>query len=229
MMSATRLWIRPLRDSAFRSFHSTPLRAGGSFLNLSGLSVSRESRFLSKERGIPRTEFSPHLELIRSSEVDPFTGRDASSSLSQLANSKLPSDPTDQNLLSLGYLMKELETARIVNTKSEAAFRELHAKFLRREKEAALLAILTAVLTLSILFSQEMDLLFEPVVRWRQIVIDDITRMYTSTMTNYNNSSKIEERRSIETADFEHDISIVPPLVATPRTRWSRMLWATPD
>ncbi|KAL8928740.1 MAG: hypothetical protein Q9208_001518 [Pyrenodesmia sp. 3 TL-2023] len=38
--------------------------------NLAGLSVSRESQYLSKERGIPRTEFHPHLELIRSSEVD---------------------------------------------------------------------------------------------------------------------------------------------------------------
>ena len=229
MMSATRLWIRPLRDSAFRSFHSTPLRAGGSFLNLSGLSVSRESRFLSKERGIPRTEFSPHLELIRSSEVDPFTGRDASSSLSQLANSKLPSDPTDQNLLSLGYLMKELETARIVNTKSEAAFRELHAKFLKREKEAALLAVLTAVLTLSILFSEELGYLLGPVVHWRQVFIEDISRMFAGTMTNHKNSSKSERPQIIEMADIEQDISLVLPMDATPRTRWSRMLWATPD
>ena len=41
-------------------------------MNLQGLATSRESQFLSKERKIPRTEFSPQLQLIRSSEVDPF-------------------------------------------------------------------------------------------------------------------------------------------------------------
>lgn len=41
-----------------------------SLFNLGGLSTSRESQYLAKERGMPRTEFSPHLELIRSSEVD---------------------------------------------------------------------------------------------------------------------------------------------------------------
>ena len=51
---------------------SPPSSAGSPLLNLSGLSVSRESQHLSKEYGIPRTEFSPYLELIRSSEVDPF-------------------------------------------------------------------------------------------------------------------------------------------------------------
>lgn len=50
-------------------FHTSSSRSSALF-NLGGLSTSRESQYLSKERGIPRTEFSPHLELIRSSEVD---------------------------------------------------------------------------------------------------------------------------------------------------------------
>ncbi len=50
-------------------FHTSPCIRSALF-NLAGLSTSRESQYLSKERGIPRTEFSPHLELIRSSEVD---------------------------------------------------------------------------------------------------------------------------------------------------------------
>ncbi|KAL8756672.1 MAG: hypothetical protein Q9184_004425 [Pyrenodesmia sp. 2 TL-2023] len=58
--------------------------------NLAGLSASRESQYLSKERGIPRTEFSPHLELIRSSEVDtqqaPGSRKDSSSTANTLSH-----------------------------------------------------------------------------------------------------------------------------------------------
>lgn len=49
---------------------TTPSRSA--LFNLNGLAHSRESQYLSKERGIPRTEFSSNIHLIRSSEVDPF-------------------------------------------------------------------------------------------------------------------------------------------------------------
>ncbi|KAI7784996.1 hypothetical protein LA080_008395 [Diaporthe eres] len=45
---------------------------GGPLFNLGGLGASREAQYLSKERGIPRTEYSANIHLIRSSEVDPF-------------------------------------------------------------------------------------------------------------------------------------------------------------
>lgn len=51
------------------AFH-TSLRPRSSLFNLGGLSTSREAQYLAKERGIPRTEFSPRLELIRACEVD---------------------------------------------------------------------------------------------------------------------------------------------------------------
>lgn len=52
---------------------SHAVRAGGGPLfNLGGLGASREAQYLSKERGIPRTEYSANIHLIRSSEVDPF-------------------------------------------------------------------------------------------------------------------------------------------------------------
>ncbi|KAG8157372.1 hypothetical protein KVR01_012756 [Diaporthe batatas] len=52
---------------------SGALRAGsGGFFNLGGLGASREAQYLSKERGIPRTEYNSNIHLIRSSEVDPF-------------------------------------------------------------------------------------------------------------------------------------------------------------
>lgn len=61
--SRGRLWFSTSRVS----------RAGsGSFFNLGGLGASREAQYLSKERGIPRTEYNSNIHLIRSSEVDPF-------------------------------------------------------------------------------------------------------------------------------------------------------------
>ncbi|KAL8659738.1 MAG: hypothetical protein Q9202_006973 [Teloschistes flavicans] len=59
----------PLRMPSHHAFHSTP-HPHSALFNLGGLSTSRESQYFSKERGIPRTEFSPQLQLIRSSEVD---------------------------------------------------------------------------------------------------------------------------------------------------------------
>ncbi|KAI4250034.1 MAG: hypothetical protein L6R42_008802, partial [Xanthoria sp. 1 TBL-2021] len=55
-----------------RHFHTTPSLAGSPFFDLTRLSASRESQHLSKEKGRPRTEFVPHLELLKSSEVTPF-------------------------------------------------------------------------------------------------------------------------------------------------------------
>lgn len=54
-----------------RPFHTTPPFRNVLF-NLNGLAGSRESQYLSRERGIPRTEYSSNISLIRSSEVDPF-------------------------------------------------------------------------------------------------------------------------------------------------------------
>lgn len=54
-----------------RLFSTTPVSRSALF-NLGGLAASRESQYLSKETGIPRTEYSANIHLIRSSEVDPF-------------------------------------------------------------------------------------------------------------------------------------------------------------
>ncbi|KAL6716580.1 hypothetical protein ACLMJK_006147 [Lecanora helva] len=132
----------------FRAFHSTPCRSSGSILNLSGLSVSRESRFLSKERGLPRTEFSPHLELIRSSEVEPFMKKGASGASEKLSHSHFES-----MLPSVGYLLKELENLKTSNGKAEAALRVANAKCESREREAAVLAVVTLVLTVGLIYS----------------------------------------------------------------------------
>lgn len=54
-----------------RPFSTTPPSRSVLF-NLGGLAASREGQYLSKETGIPRTEYSSNIHLIRSSEVDPF-------------------------------------------------------------------------------------------------------------------------------------------------------------
>lgn len=54
-----------------RTFSTTTPSLSALF-NLNGLAHSRESQYLSKERGLPRTEYSSTIQLIRSSEVDPF-------------------------------------------------------------------------------------------------------------------------------------------------------------
>lgn len=53
-------------------FHSTTPARYSALFNLGGLAASREGQYLSRERGIPRTEYSSNIHLIRSSEVDPF-------------------------------------------------------------------------------------------------------------------------------------------------------------
>lgn len=59
------------RRLAPRTFSTTTPSLSALF-NLNGLAHSRESQYLSKERGLPRTEYSSNIHLIRSSEVDPF-------------------------------------------------------------------------------------------------------------------------------------------------------------
>ena len=87
----------PLRNrSCSRALHSSPLTRS-SFFNLAGLSTSRENRYLSKEHRMPRTEFSPHLELIRSSEVDPQGSpgsRSKGTSVPQAASISSPIPPS---------------------------------------------------------------------------------------------------------------------------------------
>ncbi|KAL8646750.1 MAG: hypothetical protein Q9226_006727 [Calogaya cf. arnoldii] len=72
--TAPRCLLYPRTSYRFssRTFHTTPNLAAGSIFDLTRLSASRESQHLSKEKGRPRTDFAPHLELIKSSEVMPF-------------------------------------------------------------------------------------------------------------------------------------------------------------
>ncbi|KAL8695598.1 MAG: hypothetical protein Q9224_003309, partial [Gallowayella concinna] len=84
----------PIR-STWRPFHNTSSLAGSPLFNLGGLSTSRESQYLSKERGIPRTDFAPHLELIKSSEVEPYATR--ADSLKNVRRKESRKEPRQEN------------------------------------------------------------------------------------------------------------------------------------
>ena len=121
-----------MRGTLSRHLHTTSrLYSSGSLFNLSGLSHSRESGFLSKERGIPRTEFAPHLELIRLSEVEPFAEKKKlptdSSQPSPTLSQKLIQQ-SDGSRISVAYLIKELESTRVAKEEAERSNRELRLK-----------------------------------------------------------------------------------------------------
>ena len=103
LRSVPRPVIDPAPRSSFtRSFTSNRAQLSPLF-NLTGLSGSRESQFLSRERGIPRTEYSANLQLIRSSEVDPFApapGASPQAQRSQSSSSPRPGTPGRSELQS---------------------------------------------------------------------------------------------------------------------------------
>ena len=120
-----------MRGTLPRHLHTAPrLLSSGSLFNLSGLSTSRESGFLSKERGIPRTEFSPHLELIRLSEVEPFAEKKLPPDSLQPspATSRKPVQQSDYSDISVAYLIKELESTKSAKEEGERLNRELRHK-----------------------------------------------------------------------------------------------------
>lgn len=120
-----------MRGTLSRHLHTTSrLHSSGSLFNLSGLSHSRESGFLSKERGIPRTEFAPHLELIRSSEVEPFVEKKKLPTVDSLQPSPASSSQkliqqNDDGRIGVAYLVKELESVRVAKEEAERLNREL--------------------------------------------------------------------------------------------------------
>ena len=124
-----------MRGTLSKHLHTASrLYSSGSLFNLSGLSHSRESGFLSKERGIPRTEFAPHLELIRSSEVEPFAEKKKklpttdSLQSSPTSSSQTLVQQSDAGGISVAYLIEELESTKVAKEEVERLNSELRHK-----------------------------------------------------------------------------------------------------
>ena len=229
--SESRLFLRTqLKQIALcRSFRSTARQGSNSILNLSGLSISRESRFLSKERGIPRTEFSPHLELIRSSEVNPFTGKDSPVGSPSLATYSSPAMQYVGSSSSVSYLTKELENARIAKARSEAALRDLYVKYKSREKEASVLALVTTALTLGFLFSRELEDIFEPTLRQYQTVRGELFSIWNRTTSKLYNQEDSGLCRDFRKEMPEEHTTLAKDPILGPHSVWSKLFWASPD
>lgn len=162
------------RVIACRSFHSNrPLLAGSPLLNLSGLSTSREAQHLSKEYRIPRTEFSPYLELIRSSEVLPFArtaspsgqdnGDQAPTSTGALQRLRGSRDHGRDSInasaktvtATMKHLIDELAATRSNLQSMSVEKALLDSEVRRNNRDCLILSFLTMVLALALLFPDE--------------------------------------------------------------------------
>lgn len=140
-----------------RPFHTTNACAAGSILDLGNLSISRESRFLARTQGRPRTEFSPHLELIRSSEVDPFTER-APKGVERVhtrGNGRETPKVLSGKSASMVNILEELAYMKAARESAERKLEELQSKITRRERESGALVIVTAFLFLGLVFRDQ--------------------------------------------------------------------------
>ena len=161
--SSSNLSSRP-QTQPYQGFHtSRPLNSA--LFNLGGLSTSRESQYLAKEHGLPRTEFSPHLELIRSSEVDPQQAPGSSRASSTVvkrgkavqerfityqSNGLVTISRTIYEDLQNGIKSMENRLER-----SEATSRQLLESYHKRTKEGMVLGGICMILALALFYAEE--------------------------------------------------------------------------
>ena len=219
-------------DLCQRPFHSTPYLHSSSILNLSGLSVSRESRFLSKERGIPRTEFSPHLELIRSSEVDSLASKDTPLSSSSSPKPEAGLWHFHKTSQKIQRLKDALEHARITNAESEAALEALRIRYKRRENEAGILAVVTILLTLGLLYPGKVQQVLYPLQKqstslwqWLSSQAEEPVPDQPKPLGSLwgGSSKKIKDASDLASNRTKTNPS------SSPRYIWSKLFWARPD
>lgn len=148
---------RPRISPQQRPFHTTNPCAAGSILDLGNLSISRESRFLARTQGRPRTQFSPHLDLIRSSEVDPFIERASKGeeTAGTYGNGSETPGCLSGKPVSMANILEELAYTRAARESAERNLEELQSKITRRERESGVLVIITAFLFMGLVFRDQ--------------------------------------------------------------------------
>ena len=220
-----------MRGMLIKHLHTTSrLYSSGSLFNLSGLSHSRESGFLSKERGIPRTEFAPHLELIRLSEVEPFAEKKKLPTADSLQSSPASSTRLIQQShdigISVAYLIKELESTRVAKEEAERLTRELRhktkvleGKLERIWDRLAALSIFAAVASILGLYYRrqlyDFFLRFSPNAGGLQIASNT-----SSDLT------KVEKSVEIPATPLEEASPPTPDQDVHHASFWRRMFWA---
>ena len=221
-----------MRGTLSRQLHTTSrLYSSGSLFNISGLSHSRESGFLSKERGIPRTEFAPHLELIRSSEVEPFAEGRKLPTVDSLQPS--PADSSQRSIqrsdgsgVSVAYLIKELESTKAAKEEVERLNMELRHK--TKVLEGKLEEILDRLAALSI-FAAVASIVG---LYYRRELYDSILRFSPSARgfevaSNPSfDPAKVEQSVEIPATPFEESSPPTPAQIVDHPSFWRRMFWA---
>ncbi len=218
-----------MRGTLPRHLHTTPrFLSSGSLFDLSGLSTSRESGFLSRERGIPRTEFSPHLELIRLSEVEPFAAQKPPTESLQPspASSHKLIQQNDNNDMGVAYLIKELESTKLAKAEAERLNRELRHKTKAAEEKLeeiwerlAALSIFAAIASILGLYYRtelyDLILQFSPNPRGLQIASHPSS-----------NAADVEQRVEIPATPPEKASPPKPEQNVDHASFWRRMFWA---
>ncbi|KAL9012306.1 MAG: hypothetical protein Q9173_002927 [Seirophora scorigena] len=144
--SLLRLHLRPtLPRHAFHTSH----RSSNALFNLGGLSTLRESQYLAKEHRMPRTAFAPHLELIRSSEVDTQARPAAGSERSVPEASRGMVTVPSAAYVALVQKSRRLEEQLARSVERE---RELGKGYERRTREGGILGLSCVLLGLAAVF-----------------------------------------------------------------------------
>ncbi|KAL8943735.1 MAG: hypothetical protein Q9211_000884 [Gyalolechia sp. 1 TL-2023] len=135
--------------------------------NLGGLSTSRESQYLAKEHGRPRTEFSPYLELIRSSEVDTQKAPGSTMASTSTTNRRKAAKGSSITFSSDGLvtmsqrsyhdLKDSVKTAEKRLEMSEITLRQLLEKYQKRSREGMVLGGICLLLMLAIIYAEEIQ------------------------------------------------------------------------
>ncbi|KAI4174637.1 MAG: hypothetical protein LQ343_002210 [Gyalolechia ehrenbergii] len=164
-----RKWVRqPIIPPAqpCHAIHTSKYLSNALF-NLGGLSTSRECQYLAKEHGRPRTEFSPHLELIRSSEVDTqkapgSTTTSTSATIGQkVAKGSSITLSTDGLVTMSQRSYHDLKDSIKIMEKrleeSEITSRQLFVLYQKRSREGMILGGICLLLTLAIFYAEEIQ------------------------------------------------------------------------
>lgn len=143
-MLSARHQLRSLSQHARsnRSFSSSTCCLVNPLQNLSHFSAAKEAQFLSKEKRIPREEFHPYLQLIRSSEVDPFAPVPGASPsvITALKYARAGEADTDTALrLAVSNLIDQVQASRQETTSVLRALALVQERFKREERNALIM------------------------------------------------------------------------------------------
>lgn len=125
-----------------RTFTSTTRILVNPLSNLSHFSAAKEAQFLSKEKRIPREEFHPYLQLIRSSEVDPYAPVPGASPsvIAALNHAKSGEADTDTALrLAVANLIDQLKASNREKEEILRVLSHIQDRYRREERNALLM------------------------------------------------------------------------------------------